>query len=329
MKFRLLLLVTVALTTIAVVPSVSLEIKLASPAPEQSPWGAALNQMAADWQRISGGRIRLRVYHNGIAGDESDVLRKMRIGQIQAAVLTSTGMKQIVPDVFSVSVPFMIRSDETLRYVLDRIEPDLEEQFRENRMHVLAWSHAGWIYFFSREPVSYPTDLRPQRLASDPGDEELLQTFKTMGFSPIPITQSEIITALNSGMIDAFYSSPIGAAGFQWFGPAPNMLDLKVAPFLGSILITDSAWRRVDDDLKTELIRSARTIAAQIDNDVHQLETDAITTMVRYGLHVQEVTPEIEDVWRRDVAKYEDAISEVYEPVMTRRIRSILSESPQ
>ena len=305
---------------------VAQEIKLASVAPESSPYGAALNRMAAEWSRISNGRVRLRVYHNAIAGTEADVIRKMRIGQLQAAVLTSAGMNIVVPEVFSVSVPFMIGSQEELDYVMERIEPELNEHFEQNRLHVLAWSRAGWVHFFSRHPVTYPEDLKRQRLAADPNDQELLQAFRIMGYRPIPMPQPDLLTSLNSGLVDAFYTSPLVAAGFQWFALAPNMLDLKVAPFLGAIVITDAAWRRIPDAMKDQLLRSADTVAAQIDHEVRELERHALATMTRYGLNVQEVNPEVARAWRADVQRHDDAMLEVFDARMTARIQRLLAE---
>ena len=287
------------------------EIKLASVAPEASPWGRALNELALQWRDISNGRIRVRVYHNAIAGDESDILRKMRIGQLQAAVLTSSGMKQVVPEVFSVSVPFMIGSEAELNHVMDRIRPELNEQFERNRLHVLAWTRAGWVHFFSKQPVTYPDDLKRQRLAADPGDPELLQAFRIMGYRPIPVPQQELLTSLNSGLVDSFYTSPLVAAGFQWFGLAPNMLDLKVAPFLGAIVITDAAWRRIPDSMKAALLRSSQSVADAIETEVNALENEALETMKRFGLTVQEVTPQVKSIWERDLAQYSDAMLDV------------------
>jgi TRAP-type transport system periplasmic protein len=310
----------------AAIPAFGINIKLASVAPEQSPWGSALNQLAVDWLRISGGDVRLQVFHNAIAGEESDVLRKIRIGQLQAGVFTSSGMKQIVPEVFSVSVPFMIRSEEQLDYVMERIRPDLEELFEESRLHVLAWSRAGWVHFFSRDPVTYPDDLKSQRLASDPNDLELQQAFKVMGYTPIPMPQPELLTSLNSGLVDAFYTSPLVAGGYQWFGLAPHMLDLKVAPFLGAIIISDTAWRRIPNSIKDELMAAARAVAEQIDDDVRQLEADAVRSMERYGLQVMHPTAAVERAWIDDVGGYDDAILEIFEPIMTQRVREILND---
>ena len=323
---RRTILFILALFVAAVGPAFGITIKLASVAPEQSPWGAALNQMALDWARISNGRVRVQVFHNAIAGEESDVLRKIRIGQLQAGVFTSSGMKQIVPEVFSVSVPFMIRSEEQLDYVMERITPDLEESFREARLHVLAWSRAGWVHFFSRDPVTYPDDLKVQRLASDPNDLELQQAFKLMGYTPIPMPTPELLTSLNSGLVDAFYTSPLVAGGYQWFGLAPHMLDLKVAPFLGAIIISDAAWRRIPNNIKDELIAAARRVAAQIDEEVRVLEAEAVESMQLYGLEVMHLTPAIEEAWIEDIAGYENAMLDLFDPEMTQRIRDILND---
>jgi TRAP-type C4-dicarboxylate transport system substrate-binding protein len=209
---------------------------------------------------------------------------------------------------------------------MEEITPDLEAEFERNRLHVLAWTRAGWIHFFSREPVVYPDDLRTQRLAADPNDEELLQAFRIMGYRPIAMPQPELMQSLNSGLVDAFYTSPLVAAGYQWFGLAPNMLDLPVAPFLGAIVITDAAWRRVPASIRDDLLESAREMASQIQEDVRQMEEDALSTMERYGLHVQEATPEIEHAWIDYVDRYSDAMLDVFDPGMTQRIREILAE---
>lgn len=309
------------------VPAIT--IKLASVAPEQSPWGTALNRLAAEWERVTNGAAEVTIYHNAIAGDESDVLRKMRIGQIQAAVLTSSGMKIVVPEVFSMSVPFLIRSADELNHVLENLAPDLEGLFLEDRLHVLAWSRAGWIYFFSRDPVTVPADLRPQRLAADPSDEELLQAFKIMGYRPIPMPLPELVTSLNSGLVDAFYQSPLAAAGYQSFGLAPNMLNVKVAPFLGAIVMTDAAWRRIPGRYRDAIAEVARDISLGLESEIGQLEIDAIATMARHGLSVTESTPELEAAWVSDVAQFDEAFLEVFDTEMTNRVRELVEEFGQ
>lgn len=312
---------------IAASQSSAVTIKLASVAPEHSPWGIALNILATEWERITDADVT--IYHDAIAGAEDDILRKMRIGQLQAAVLTSSGMKNVVPEVFSMSVPFLIRTEEALNFVLRHVAEELEERFRDNRLHVLAWSRAGWVYFFSKSPVTFPDDLRPQRLAADPSNEELLQAFKIMGFRPIPIPLPELVTSLNSGLVDAFYQSPLAAAGFQSFGLAPYMLNVKVAPFLGAIVITDSAWRRIPAAHRDEFREATRAIASDMEKAVGMLEQQAIAMMQMDGLVVAESSPEIEEAWERDVSRFDEAFLDLFDTEMTNRVRELVEEFGQ
>jgi TRAP-type transport system periplasmic protein len=324
-RFWSITLVLICLV-VSATPATAITIKLASVAPEQSPWGIALNRMAAEWEQITDGAVRVIVYHNSMAGEEADVLRKIRIGQLHAAVLTSSGMKNVVPEVFSLSIPFLLRSVDELTCALEGIAPDLEELFRQQRLHVLAWSRAGWIHFFSREPVETPDDLRAQRLGVDPNDEELFQAFQVMGYRPVPMPLPEVVTSLNSGLIDAFYSSPLAAAGFQSFALAPNMLDIRVAPFLGSIVVSDAAWRRVPAQYRDDLVDVARRVSAEIDEEVERLESEATETMKRYGLHVTEYSRDLEQLWIDDVSQREEALLDVFDPEMTLRVRRLLDE---
>ena len=314
------------LAGVVLLPLWGQEIKLASVAPEQSPFGSALNQLAREWSQASGGRVRLRVYHNGVAGEEDDVLRKIRIGQLQAAVLTSVGLKQIVPEVFSVSVPFVVGSDEELAYVMAEISPELEQRLEAQGLIVLAWSRAGWVRFFSREPVAFPDDLRTQRLLVDASDEQMEQAFKAMGFRPIPLPGADVLTALNSGLVDALFTTPLAAAGFQWFGVAPNMLDVEIAPLLGAIVISESAWRRVPRAVQPDLIDAAKASGAQIERDIARLETQAVETMIRFGLNVVPGTPEIEAAWREEAGSNWDRLVRIFHPEMTVRVEELVEE---
>lgn len=323
MKRSVAVLLFLITTTVALS---SQEIKLASVAPEQSPFGSALNDLAREWSRITDGRVRLRVYHNGVAGDESDVIRKIRIGQLQAAVLTSTGMNLIVPEVLSVSVPFLLGSDEELNYVLREIQPELEAEFAENRLRVLSWSRAGWIRFFTREPIVYPDDLRRLRLVVDATDPQIEQAFKAMGYRPIPLPATEVLTGLNSGLVDAFFTTPLAAAGFQWFAVAPHMLDMEVAPLLGAIVIADTAWRRIPARFHDQLRASAERVGLEIEREIARLEAEAVDQMIRFGLVVQEVTPEIEAAWTAELDDNREDVLSAFDRDMTLRIQSLLQD---
>jgi TRAP-type transport system periplasmic protein len=275
-------------------------IKMASIAPENSPWGNAVSKLAEDWARISGGQIEIKVYHNGIAGGESDVIRKMRINQIQAGVFTSFGLTEIVPEVISLSIPALIKTEPELDYVLSKIKPTLESRMNQKKFKMIAWSKVGWIRFFSKKPVVFPNDLKSQKVAGNPDQQSLIQAFKEMGYQQVPVAIPDVLSSLNSGLIEAMYSSPIAVGGFQWFGLAKYMCDLKIAPFVGGIILSEAAWKKIPENIKPALLVSVKKIESDLDQNVRSMEDDAIKTMQTYGLIITHATPEAEVLWNKE-----------------------------
>jgi TRAP-type C4-dicarboxylate transport system substrate-binding protein len=278
-------------------------IKLASMVPENTPWGVALNRMAAEWSRVTNGDVTLQVYHNGVAGGETDVLRKLKQNQIQAAVFTSLGMSSIAKEVMTLSVPFFIQTDDELEWILSNVKGELEKKIDENGFYMLAWAKAGWVKIFSRSPVFAPDDLKRQKLGTSADQEELMQAFKAMGYRMVPMEINDSIIALNSGMVDAVYQSPIAVGGFQIFGIAKNMTDLNVAPFMGGIVMNRVAWRTVPDRYKPAITEVTNKIAEEIDSSINQLEEEAIRTMLNYGLIVNHVNNDQAKLWYADTER--------------------------
>jgi TRAP-type C4-dicarboxylate transport system substrate-binding protein len=305
-------------------------IKLASLVPENTPWGTAINRMAAEWAQTTNGEVEVIVYHNGAAGNENEILRKLRINQIQAAVITSMGMYSVTPEVMSVSYPFLIRNDAELDAVLRVIKPDLDARLQQSGFTTLAWARAGWIKLFSRTPISTPNDLRRLRFGTSGDDQQMLQTFRIMGYQMIPVNLTEIVVQLNSGAVEAIYQSPVFAAGTQLFGVARHMLSINVAPFMGGLILNNTAWRRIPETYRPRLMEICRRMEREIEQSIASMEAESISTMLRYGLIINELTPEQMQVWYDDTARYENNLIGGVNPVFNRdyyiRIRNILTE---
>lgn len=276
-------------------------LKIASIAPENTPWGAALNKMAAEWKTATNGEIELRVYHNGIAGSESDMIRKLKLGQIHGAVLTSFGLNEITREVLTLSCPFLIRDNTELDLALAGIRDDLEAKIESKGFKSIAWSKAGWVRIFSKSPVFLPEQLKTQKLATDPNDMALMQAFKSLGYQMVPIPMGETLMALNSGMVDAVYASPIAVGGFQLFGVAKNMASLTLAPFLGGIVLSGKTWRTIPEKYRARLMEINRGLEKELDSSILKLENDAISTMSSYGLTVNRISPAQMKAWYDDV----------------------------
>ncbi|GMO29939.1 MAG: TRAP transporter substrate-binding protein [Termitinemataceae bacterium] len=281
----------------------SATLKLASLAPEQTPWGAALNKLAKDWSSISGGQINVQVYHNGVAGNEPDVIRKLKQNQIQAAVLTSVGLNEISPDIMTVSTPFLIRTEAELTAVLNELNKEMNDKLIAQGFYPIAWNRAGWLRFFARSPIKTPADLKKQKLGGPQSPAAFTNTFKSMGYQITPVGMNDTIMSLNSGAIDVVFNSPIAAAPTQVFGIAKHMSDFKIAPFVGAIVMNKPCWDNLPEKYKAKLLDNAASIGPTLDPKIVSLEDTAVKTMQDHGLNVVRTNQSDLDQWIADVDK--------------------------
>jgi len=272
-------------------------LKMASPIPENTPWGEALIKIGNEWRRISNGEVDIVIYHNNTAGNEDAVVRSLRLNQIQMAVLSTLGMYEITPEIMTLSCPFLIRTDDELDFVLEKLKTDLEQRITNKGYFTLAWSSVGWIKFFSKAPVFTPADMKKQKLGTNQALSELNQAFERMGFKMIPVQRDQLLISLGNNTLDAVFESPISIGSTQIFGVAKNMASINIAPFMGSIIINQRAWRSIPDKYKPEFIAAARRVEKELYHSVRQLEDEMISTMENYGLKVNQLTPANEQAW--------------------------------
>lgn len=299
--------------------------RIGSSAPENSPWGRTLNRLAAEWQQRSDGRVRVQIFHNSIAGDEADMVRKMRIGQLQAVVMTNTGLSNFSDGILTLSMPLLIRDQDEYDHVFARVRDRLEAEINAHGLHVLSWSTAGWLHFFSRDPMRAPQELRRVRLAASPEEMKLVRAYQLMGFQPIPVPYTERLAALASGMVNAYLTVPILAAGFQWFGATPHMLDVPVGPAPGAVVMSERAYRQLPRDVRDEMIAVARRIAAGLDRDILELEAHAIRAMTEHGLEIINLSERELDAWLEEFsASYDVTLGLVFDERLYERIKDLL-----
>jgi TRAP-type C4-dicarboxylate transport system substrate-binding protein len=276
----------------------ALTVKLGTVAPEGSPWHDGLQEIASEWQRISGGKIRVRIYPGGVAGDEPDLLRKIRIGQLHAAALTKSGLFALVPEVDLISFPLMLQSDGELDLLIEKIGPEIEAQLEEKGFKVLNWSRAGWVYFFSKEPVHMPEDLKRQKLFFWGSDTEYLELLQRAGFQPVPLAINDLLPSLQTGLVNSFAAPPVAALSFQWFALTKNMADLRWQPLPGATLISMKTWRKIPDELKPRLEKVAFDVGRRLWGRIAELNEEALKVMEEHGLKINKVSPEGVEYWK-------------------------------
>ena len=308
-------------------PLFSMTIKVGSIAPSGSPWDTALKKIAAEWKAISGGTIDMKIYPGGIVGNEPDMIRKMRIGQLHAAIFTGMGMSYIAPEVFSLSLAFLVRNDDELDYLMKKTTPQFNRLIRKKGFEALVWSKAGWINFFSTKPVIYPRDLKPLKLSVAENDAEMLQSWRVMGYNAIPLSTNDLMTSLQNGMIEAFYAPPLVTASFQWFGIAKHMCNIRIAPMIGGFVVSKKTWDQIPADMRPKLVRAAQKIVDNLYVETNALEKRAIDTMLKHGLKIHDVPPDAAKLWQKEGYKgYDVYVGKTFSKDLLEQMQEHLKE---
>jgi TRAP-type C4-dicarboxylate transport system substrate-binding protein len=279
-------------------------IKMATLVPEGTVWHKTLTDLGASWTRETEGRVALRLYAGGVAGDEPVMVRKMRIGQLNGSVLTVLGLADLDDSFLAFTVPMLFESYDELLYVLDKMEPVLKKRLEAKGFVLLNWGHAGWLYLFSREPVASVADLKKQKLWWRAGDEGMVKIWKESGFQPVPLSMTDIMTGLQTGMIDMIPLTPLGVLALQWFRLTPYMVDAGLAPLVGGVVISRATWEKISEADRAKMLAAARGAEAKLQREIPEQDEQALEEMKKRGLKVSKMTPESEAEWRAMAASF-------------------------
>lgn len=263
-------------------------IKLATLVPDGSVWDKAFRKMGEEWKRRTDGRVRLRIFPNGVSGDEPDMVRKMGIGWLDAAALSVTGLAGIDPAFKLFEIPMFFRSEEEALFVLDDLAPTLRQRLADEGFVLLHWGHVGWIHLFTTKPVRAPDDLRRLKQFVWAGDSQAARWWKGNGFQPVPLAATDIPMGLETGLIEAVPAPPLSALAYQWFRSTPYMMDLGAVPYLGGTVITRKAWDRLSEEDRKSILEVCAETEAALAVAVPKQEREAIAEMSKRGLTVVE-----------------------------------------
>jgi TRAP-type C4-dicarboxylate transport system substrate-binding protein len=275
----------------------SVAIKLATVVPDGSIWDKSLKQMAADWKQASSDRVAVTVFSGGSQGDESNVLRKMRLDALQAASLTVVGLAAIDPAFNVFNVPFFFDSYDELNAVVAALTPTLKQRVEAKGFVLLNWGHGGWLQVFTKRPVRTVADLKGIKLYTSAGDDRMTQWYKANGFEPRAMAMTDVLTGLTTGMIEGLPTPPVAALAFQWNRQTPYMLDIGLAPVVGATVITRKTWLRIADADRVKLTEAALAVEKRLQVDVPRQDAFAVLLMQQQGLTVTKASgPE----WRQE-----------------------------
>lgn len=293
------LTVLLALCLAAVPADARTVLKMATLVPDGSVWAQILEEMGAEWQDATDGEVSLRLYAGGVAGDEPDVVRKMRIGQLHGAVLTVAGLSHIDEGFEVFQIPMFFESYDELFHVLEEMRPELEKRLEERGYKMLNWGQGGWVHLFSKKPIRGVDDLRAQKLFTWSGDDAMVQLWRQNGFQPVALASTDILTGLQTGMIEVVPTTPLAALSLQWFRQTPYMQELGLAPLVGATVVTERAWKRLSPEAQKAILAAARETEERLMEEIPDQDRRAVEQMSERGMEVIPVTDAQAAEWRQ------------------------------
>jgi TRAP-type transport system periplasmic protein len=277
------------------------KIKLGTLAPRGSLYHQALLQMGEKWRAAAGPGAKFIAYTDGSQGGEADMVRRMRLGQLNAALMTLIGISEIDEATAAIQkIPMLFRSWEEVDYTLTGMHADLERRLMNKGFVVLAWTDGGWVRFFSTKPGVRPEDFKAMKLFSWAGDTAQTKLMKDMGYQPVPLEVTDMLPSVQTGLVNAVPSTPLYALAGQIYQAASYMLDLKWVPILGAIVLTKDSWEAMSPSAQAALKQGATRAAAEISRRSREDEDEAVAAMVKRGLKVTKPGPEVLAQWQRE-----------------------------
>jgi TRAP-type C4-dicarboxylate transport system substrate-binding protein len=255
------------------------KIDMATLAPADSTWFKVMENMGAEWKKISKGAVNLVIHPGGVLGDEPECVRRLDHRSIQAAGLSGAGLGDIDPGVACLQIPMMFDSYEELDYVRDRVAPKLEQRLLRKGYVVLNWSDVGWVQFFSTTPVQKLDDLRKLRLFTWAGDATEEELWRANGFRVVPLPATDIITQLKMHNLDAVAEPALYAETTQLYSLTPYMCDVKWAPLVGATIISRQVWDKIPEPQRGPMLAAARKSGDALKEDIRAQGIRAVGAM--------------------------------------------------
>ena len=275
-------------------------VKLATLAPAGSSWHEILKEMGQRWEAASGGQVKLKVYPGGSQGSEGDMVRKMGIGQLQAASITNVGMHDILPEPQMLSLPTFFGSEAEVECAFEKVRGKLEAAFDQRGYVVLQWSRVGAMSLFCKAPYRTPAEMASAKIFAWEGDPKSVDAFRAVGLRPVVLSSTDLVPSLQTGMVDCVTNVPLYVLTTRMFEKANHMMDVPWGYIYGATIVRKETWEKIPAGLRPQLQAISVELGRKVDAEVKRLGADAVTAMKKQGLTVVPVEP---GPWRAAMEK--------------------------
>ncbi len=286
-KLTAALLLALTVLTSPLASAADPQLRVGTLAPKNSLYHRQLLEVGEAWRASQGGAAKYMVYPDGSQGGEAEMARRMRIGQLQGALLSVVGLREIEPSITALqNLPLLFRSWDELDYVREKMRPAMEKKFLDKGFVVLGWGDAGWVRFFSKDAAVRPDDYKRMKFFAWGSEQEQQSIMKSLGYTPVPLETADILPSIQTGMINVVPSTPYFALASQIYNTAPHMLEINWSPIVGALVVTTKAWDAMTHEGQASLRAAGDKAGLQMRTQARKEVEEAVDAMKKRGLIV-------------------------------------------
>jgi TRAP-type C4-dicarboxylate transport system substrate-binding protein len=303
-------------------------LKIATIAPEGSSW---MNDMRAGAKVIEDhteGRVKFKFYGGGVQGNDKQVQRKMRTGQLHGGAFTSGGLNQFQPEADLFSLPLMFTTIEEARYVRGQLEAELRQRLEDAGYVNFGFAAAGFAYMMSNKPLRTLSDLDGQKIWIPEGDPVGFAALRELGVAPVVMPVTDVMTGLQTDLLDSVTVPPVGAVVLQWHTRLKYITDAPIVYVYAALLIDRKAFGRLSAKDQQVVREVMEGIYRKFEQNGVRDNDQALQALLESGLQMVQPTPAEVVQWREIVSRSHQQLARdgVFDITLLQRMQTLLDD---
>lgn len=284
-------------------------LKIATLAPPDSAWMRLFEGMNAEIKKATGGAVVLRYYPGGASGDEKDMVRKLRIGQLHGGALSSVGLGEIQPEVLVLQMPLLFRNYDELDHVRTKLSARFDALLEEKGYINLGWGDVGYTYVFSNVPVRTLDDLKKVKMWNWVDDPIGRKVFELAGINPVPLAVPDVLPSLQTGLIDGCYASPLVAIAMQWHTKVKYVATMPLVIGIGATVLSKKEFDAIPAEHQAKVREIALRWHAKLVRQIRDDNRKAVGTLKKAGIQTINIGAAEQKQWQEMSARTRAALS--------------------
>jgi TRAP-type C4-dicarboxylate transport system substrate-binding protein len=302
--------------------------KIATIAPDGTTWMKELHAGADIINQRTGGRVQFRFFPGGVMGNDKSVLRKIRVGQLQGGVVTAGGLMDIAPNTQIYTLPLLFRSLDEVDYVRQRMDDNILKYILAQGFVSFGLSEGGFAYLMSNSPLTRTADLKGQKVWAPEGDRISRAAFESLGISPIPLPLSDVLTGLQTGLIDTVATSYTGAIALQWYTQVKYVTEMPLMYIYGTMIIDRNAFEKLDTSDQTVVREVMGGVFKKLNAESRSNNAEAYEALRKQGINFVQPSMDERQVWEAKINKAMQELADegVFNPELLKTLRGYLAD---